>query len=214
MKNFYISFFAILLLFQCKITFAQDQTKPEPESDFYIGGIMSMGFFDPGDVNQDIKNKLDGATINQGVSDIFVNYTGSLTAGYKINRFFGLQAIGDIALAPKFITIQYPSGTETQSYLFWRVSPGITANFTLPVATNGSIFLGLGGAFHIIGFDGYTGTTVGYKLSLGYNLYYEDFSYKPFIAFDYANANTGNYNVQKLNYTDFRCGIEFFYNLK
>lgn len=204
MKNYILVSIIGLFLTIPIFSWAQDQTAPN--SNFYIGGQLSTGFFYPGDVNQYIKNyiKDNNIIIQSGVSDIYSNYNFSFTVGYKINPNFGLQAVSDFGFAMKYISV---TNGDSKSFTFWRFSPGVIANLTIPHKSNTDFNFGAGLFYHIMGFENFSGSNIGWRLHMGYDVYINQLGIKPFIVFDYAKVSTGDAKCQTLNFTDVRFGI-------
>ena len=212
MKKFI--FCTILALICIQFSFSQTEGKT-----FYIkpGIGFGLGVFYPTEINDYIKDDLsDYITTN---ADLYANFFLRGSFGIQFNRYFVLEPVLEFAIAPKIII-----GADG-SYIFGRVSPGILANFHIPVS-NGkhSVFLGGGALFHYMWFEDYSGSTIGPAIQGGISLNFgKSLNPEAYAGVNFARTQ-GKYNGSiyidhpgppelQLAYTDFHLGLRVNFKL-
>lgn len=166
----------ILFFFVAQPVKAQDMKK------FAFGpGIgIGVGFFSPTGVNEYIKNDLGENTIN---GDLYLYEEAKVFLNFKF-KWFDVVPMVEYAIGPKWVI------NGDKSYFFNRLSPGVTADFFIPMGMSGkyAFFLGAGTQYHMMSFEGYKGETIGYRFQLGFDLQFGSFNLQPTLYFNLANA--------------------------
>lgn len=201
----------VILLFQaCNMLRAQDAGSGKMI--VYPSFGVAAGFFYPGDVNKYISSSLAaaGVTKQYGTSDMFVNYEihGGVTFRMKQVDFSGELAF---AFAPKWI---YVENGDNVHFYFNRISPGISANYYIPMKSEKmEFFVGGGFQYHFMKFEDFKGSNPGFCIRMGVSMQFGRFNLQPNVSFLYAKSKdtiTGSgiteYNFD-MNYTSGIIGI-------
>jgi hypothetical protein len=157
-----------------------------------------MGFFDPQGVNQHMRdwmNKQPGYVYTQqGYTEMYLNFFATAGLQWHLLEAFTIEALGEFGLAPKWLVIE---NGDSNLFVFWRVSGGVLAKLNLVVnrsATSiGALTVAAGPLLHYMHFDGYSATTPGVRVQLGYVIGMAS-RVRPegFVAFDWARASGEN----------------------
>ena len=198
---------SVFLLFLISNKLAAQETSPEKLMVYPSFGVAA-GFFSPGDVNDAIEASLAraGVTKQYGTTDIFMNYEihGGVTFRLKKMDFSGELAF---AFAPKWILVE---NGDNMSFYFNRVSPGISANYYIPMKSDKmDFFLGGGVQYHFMKFEEIKGHTPGFSLRAGISMQFGRFNMQPNVSFLYARTDDTSLmdNGFVLNYTSGLIGI-------
>jgi len=172
---------------------------------------VAAGFFSPGDVNDYITESLafSGIVKQYGTTDMFVNYEvhGGVTFRLKKLDFSGELAYG---FSPKWILVE---NGDNVNFFFSRVSPGIAANYYIPMNSEKmEFFLGGGVQYHFMKFESFKASSPGFSLRAGVSMQFGRFNLQPNVSFHYAKSeddSTGEYmqNAFVMNYTSGIIGI-------
>ena len=113
---------------------------------------VAAGFFYPSDVNDYIAASLAiaGVTKQYGTTDMFMNYEihGGVTFRLKSMDFSGELAF---AFSPKCIFVE---NGDNMNFYFNRVSPGVSANYYIPMKSEKTdFFFGGGFQYHFMKFE-------------------------------------------------------------
>lgn len=202
MKKFLL---CVVLVIGClQVSFSQIDNK---KIHIKPGIGFGFGIFYPTGINEYIEKDLSNyLTVNES---LYMNYFLRGSLGIQFSRNFELKPVIETAIAPKIVF-----GAD-KSYLFGRVSPGILANFHIPLGkSRHSVFLGGGVLYHYMWFKDYSGSTIGPAVQGGVSFRIgRFFNPEVYAGFNYAKTE-GNYNGTsghasnlELSYTDFRIGI-------
>jgi hypothetical protein len=205
-----ILFTFIFLLFPESGTLNAQEANPQKMIIYPSFGVAA-GFFSPSDVNDYIEASLalKGIVKQYGTTDMFVNYEvhGGVTFRLKKMDFSGELAYG---FSPKWILVE---NGENQNYFFSRVSPGISANYYIPMNSKKmEFFLGGGVQYHFMKFEDFEASNPGFCLRAGISMQFGRFNMQPNVSFLYAKSednSTGEF-IQSpfvLNYTSGIIGI-------
>jgi hypothetical protein len=199
----------VLLLPVCNLLFAQEAGSGNLK--IYPSFGFAAGFFHPGDVNDYIAASmaLAGVTKQYGTTDFFINYEihGGVTFRLKKVDFSGELAF---AFAPKWIIVE---NGNNMNFYFNRVSPGISANYYIPMKSDKMEFLVGGGVqYHFMKFEDMKASNPGFCLRAGVSMQFGRFNMQPNVSFLYAKAEknyVGDYTQQtfEMNYTSGMIGI-------
>jgi hypothetical protein len=172
---------------------------------------IAAGFFNPGDVNDYIAAEYASAGMSTefGTTDIFASYEIKAGLNFRLKRidFSGELAF---AIAPKWIIVENGSN---MSYYFNRVSPGMSANYYIPMKSKRmEFFLGGGVQYHFMKFKGFNASSPGFSLRTGVSMQFGKFNMQPYVSFLYAKSEdkeTGEFMPYKfeMNYTSGIIGI-------
>jgi len=170
---------------------------------------VAAGFFHPEDVNDYIAASLaiEGVTKQYGTTDMFANYEihGGVTFRLKSMDFSGELAF---AFAPKWIIVE---NGDNINFYFNRVSPGVSANYYIPMKSEKmDFFLGGGVQYHFMKFEDFKSSNPGFCLRAGVSLQFGRFNMQPNISFLYAkskDAIEGSQYDFVMNYTSGLIGI-------
>lgn len=163
MKNIIsITLIAFISFGQSTLFSQEDSTRK-----IFFGISGGMSFFDPSGVNGYIKNYLSAKNelIESGFSDIVLNLSLKLDLSYKVNENIDLSGIIDLAFAPKIIVITNSNNTE--SFSFNRYSPGATFDYYIGGRKDNKLILGAGILYNFMGFQGYTGSGISFRMEAG-----------------------------------------------
>jgi hypothetical protein len=199
----------ILLFYACNFLFAQETSSGNMK--IYPSFGIAAGFFYPGDVNDYIAASLAvaGVTKQYGTTDMFMNYEihGGVTFRLKRMDFSGELAF---AFAPKWILVE---NGDNMNFYFNRVSPGVSANYYIPMKSEKmDFFLGGGVQYHFMKFEDFNASNPGFCLRAGISMQFGRFNMQPNISFLYARSED-NYmgdfgeNTFEMNYTSGLIGI-------
>lgn len=194
----------ILLFCTCNMLVAQETSSGKMRVYPSIG--IAAGFFNPGDVNDYIAASAGAMSTEFGTTDMFVNYEikGGVTFRLKHVDFSGDLAFG---VAPKWIIV---TNGSNMNYYFTRISPGISANYYMPMKSKRmEFFLGGGVQYHFMKFEDIKGHTPGFTLRAGISMQFGKFNMQPNVSFLYARTDDTNLmrNGFILNYTSGLIGI-------
>jgi hypothetical protein len=172
---------------------AQDMRK------FAIGpGIgIGLGFFNPVGVNEYIAADLsEYVTTN---ADLYMYEEVKAFLNIK-TKWFDVVPLVEYAFGPKIVV-----GAD-ESYFFNRLSPGVTADFFIPMGMSGkyALFLGGGAQYHMMTFEEFKGEGIGYRFQLGFDLQFGSFNLQPTIIFNLANIKNvfpSDFDNRDLDYT-------------
>ncbi len=199
----------IVYAFMGPLTAQENTTK----SALYPGLGFGIGIFYPSDVNDYINDDMAGYYQQAGTYNMFLylGLHGSLT--YKI-KWFDMAGIAEYAIAPKFIFISNTS--EIITYNFHRFSPGLLANFHIPMKSERHEFLLGGGAqYHWMKFEDFKGENIGFMFQAGVNFNLSKVILQPHLAVNLAKAegvNTQGHNNCDLNYSGVQIGLNIFFS--
>jgi hypothetical protein len=175
---------------------------------FYPSFGISVGFFNPKDVNNFIKNDLSNNNIiTTTSSDMFAYYEahGGLTLKIK---FVDISGFAEYATSPKWIIV---TNGSSRSYYFNRATLGASTDFFIPIGTSKhSIFMGGAITYNFLKFKGFKASAPGFRIRAGASLYFGKFNLQPYAAFNYAKAN--NLVGLDLNYTGGQIGFIFSFH--
>lgn len=199
----------ILLFYACNILLAQETSSGNMK--IYPSFGFAAGFFYPGDVNDYIAASLAlaGVTKQYGTTDMFMNYEihGGVTFRLKRMDFSGELAY---AFAPKWIIVE---NGNNMNYYFNRISPGVSANYYIPMNSDKmDLFFGGGIQYHFMKFEDFNAGNPGFCLRAGVSMQFGRFNMQPNISFLYAKSED-NYmgafteNTFVMNYTSGLIGI-------
>jgi hypothetical protein len=197
----------ILMFCSCNLLFAQDTGSGKIM--VYPSFGIAAGFFNPADVNDYIAASMAiaGVTKQYGTTDMFMYYEihGGVTFRLKRMDFSGELAF---AIAPKWILVE---NGNNLNYYFNRVSPGISANYYIPLKSEKmDFFLGGGIQYHFMKFEEIKGHTPGFSLRVGISMQLGRFNLQPNVSFLYARTDDAiqtNNGGFVLNYTSGLIGI-------
>ena len=197
----------VIVLFHASgMLFAQEANQGNMK--IYPSFGVAAGFFNPGDVNDYIEASLARAGVEKqyGTTAIFANYEihGGVTFRLKKVDFSGELAF---AFAPKWILVE---NGDNMNFFFNRVSPGISANYYIPMKSEKmDFFLGGGFQYHFMKFEEITGHTPGFCLRAGISMQFGKFNMQPNVTFLYARTDDTSLmeNGFVLNYTSGLIGI-------
>jgi hypothetical protein len=200
----------ILLIFQPSSAVHAQETNPQKMLIFPSFGV-AVGFFYPGDVNDYIAASLaySGITKQYGTTDMFVNYQihGGVTFRLKRMDFSGELAF---AISPKWIFVE---NDYNKTYYFNRVSPGISANYYIPMKSEKmEFFFGGGIQYHFMKFEDFKANSPGFSLRAGISMQFGRFNMQPNVSFLAARGEVSDTYDTKgtsfyLNYTSGIIGI-------
>jgi hypothetical protein len=172
---------------------------------------IAAGFFHPSDVNDYIAASLAvaGVTKQYGTTDMFVNYEihGGVTFRWKRMDFSGEFAL---AYAPKWVLVE---NGDNMNFFFNRISPGISANYYIPMKSDKmDFFLGGGVQYHFMKFEDFKSNSPGFCLRAGVSMQFGKFNMQPNVSFLYAKSEdslTGDFSEGNfvMNYTSGQIGI-------
>jgi hypothetical protein len=173
-----------------------------PSFGFGIGG------FNPAGVNEYINNDLSGFITTNAELYLYEEIHFSLNFKFK---WFDISPIAEYAIGPKVVV-----GAD-RSYFFNRLSPGVLANFFIPMGSSGknALFIGGGAQYHMMSFEDFKGNTPGYRIQLGFDLQFGRVNMQPILAFNLANAKNilpSDFNNRDLNYTGGQIGINISFH--
>ena len=163
---------------------------------------FGFGFFYPKDVNDYIESLYNNAYMTYGTTDIFMNFYASLGIIKEFEGDIALKVSGEIAFAPKIISVT--NGEGSGFYSLNRLSPMVCIDKYFPVADNSALFIGLGAHLNYLQFKSWNAITPGGHLELGYRLSFDDYDVEAFVAGDYINGKADS--NMSLNYTGIRAG--------
>jgi hypothetical protein len=140
---------------------------------------------------------------------MFVNYEihGGVTFRLKQVDFSGELAF---AISPKWILVENGSN---MNFYFNRVSPGISANYYIPMKSEKmELFVGGGVQYHFMRFEDFKGSNPGFCIRMGVSLQFGKFNMQPYASFLYAKSEDnymGDFTQGTLvmNYTSGLIGI-------
>jgi hypothetical protein len=199
----------VILMICCGSDFISAQSPVKIYPSFGI----SVGFFNPKDVNDYIKDDLSQINISEtyGSTSMFMYYElqGGITL--KMKRF-DINGIVQYAIAPKWIVVL---NGDSKDYYFSRTSLGVTADFYIPLGSSEkkSLFFGGGPIYHFMSFESYKASAPGIKLQGGISFQFGKFNLQPYLAFNYAKALNKDYDFD-LNYTGGQIGVIFSFHKK
>ncbi len=116
---------------------------------------------------------------------MFANYEihGGVTFRLKNMDFSGELAF---AISPKWIFVE---NGDNMSYYFNRVSPGISANYYIPMKSEKmEFFLGGGVQYHFMKFEDFKANNPGFCLRAGISMQFGRFNMQPNVSFLYAKS--------------------------
>jgi hypothetical protein len=170
---------------------------------FGPGLSLNIGVFNPEDVNAYIANALSGYTILLGNTDMILYYEVSGFFTFK-TRWVDIIPTFNYAISPKIVV-----GAE--NFYFSRISPGVLANFCIPVGMSGknAFFIGGGIQYHKMKFEESEGSTfeankLGFRAQLGFDLQAGSFNLSPTLAYNIADSQTAGLDM---NYSGFQLGL-------
>jgi hypothetical protein len=163
---------------------------------------IGVGFFNPDGVNEYINYTLsEYITTN---ANLYMYEEVKAFLNFK-TRWFDVVPMVEYAIGPKIVV-----GAD-ETFFFNRLSPGVTADFFIPMGMSGkyALFLGGGAQYHMMSFKGYTGETIGYRFQFGFDLQFGSFNLQPTLYFNLANAKNAlnddnvdhTFNNHDLDYT-------------
>ena len=203
---------AIKLLLTIIIIFNVSSLKSqESPVRFYPTFGVSVGFFNPKNVNDFIKNDLsNNNVVTTTSSDMFAYYEvhGGLT--FKI-KFVDISGFAEYATSPKWIIV---TNGSSRTYFFNRTTLGVSTNFFIPLGTSKqSIFFGGGITYNFLKFKGFKASDPGFRIQAGASLQFGKFNLQPYARFNYAKSSDkltfGSFN---LNYTGGQIGFIFSFH--
>ncbi len=195
--------FALLFLAFCFSTAtlrAQDDSR---KFAFGPGFGIGIGIFNPAGVNEYITNDLSNyITIN---TDLYMYESINFFLNFKF-KWFDVTPLVEYAIGPKIVI------GGKGNYFFNRLSPGALANFFIPIGNSGknALFIGGGAQLHMMTFEGYEASTIGYRAQFGFDMQFGSTNLQPYLAFNLAKATdviTINYSNRDLDYTGGQLGI-------
>jgi hypothetical protein len=174
------------------------------------GFSINVGYFTPEGPNAYIADALSGTTIIFGNTDIFSYFEGSLFLDFK-TRWIDIAPIVGYAFAGKIELM------SDESFIFTRFSPGVVANFHIPVGLSGknAFFIGGGIQYHTIKFVNYEGKDLGFRLQMGYDMQFGSFNMQPILALvlaDVPNSMLVNSTRYDMNYDGVQIGINMSFH--
>jgi hypothetical protein len=168
--------------------FVAQPVKAQDMKKFAFGpGIgIGVGFFNPDGVNEYISNDLSQYEIVFGNTNLYLYEEVKAFLNIK-TKWFDVVPLVEYTFGPKIVV-----GAD-ETYLFNRLSPGVTADFFIPMGMSGkhAFFLGGGAQYHMMTFEGYTANTIGYRAQIGFDLQFGSFNLQPTLYFNLANAKNG-----------------------
>jgi len=172
---------------------------------------LGVGFFSPRDVNNYIKESIDavGYSSQMGTSSMFMYFDlqGAVTFRIKQADF---SAILDYAIAPKWVVV---TNGDDMSFYFSRISPGLTANYYIPLKSGRhAFFVGGGIQYHYMKFESIHASSPGFRLQAGVSLQFGKFNLQPNAAFIYGQSKTASVSAFSnsdfvMNYTGMQIGV-------
>jgi hypothetical protein len=169
---------------------------------------LSLGFFYPSDVNDYMKTSMPSTyTVELGTQDMFMYFEilGGVTLRLKK---VDITPSLEYAIAPKFISV---TNGDDYSFNFSRISPGVSANYYIPVGSGKhALFLGGGVQYHILHFEDFSASNPGFKLQAGISFQFGKMNVQPYGAFKYAKATDSSEEEWpdfNLNYTGGQIGV-------
>lgn len=169
---------------------------------------LSVGFFYPSDVNDYIESSLGSSyTTEYGSEDIFMYLELQGGIAFRMNRI-DISGFLEYAFAPKWIVV---TQGDNITFNFSRLSPGVNANYYIPIGTGKhSMFVGGGVQYNIMDFEEFHASSPGFKIQGGISLQFGKFNIQPYAAFKYAKATDSSDRVWgdfDLNYTGGQIGL-------
>ena len=173
---------------------------------------IGIGFFYPGDVNDYIEASLPaGYVMEYGFNDLIMNITLQGGVTFRMKQF-DISGLFEYALAPKYIMV---TNGDDYPFFFHRFSPGIAANYYVPVGTGRHAFMVGGGInYSFMKFEQFTGSSPGFRIQAGFSLQFGHFNLQPYGAFSYAKAtdNETDWGDFTLNYTGGQIGVNLSFH--
>jgi hypothetical protein len=206
-KNYKISLKGLktMVLFICILSVSAFSLRGQDLKKFAFGPGLSIniGVFNPEDVNAYIDNALSGYTILLGNTDMIIYYEVSGFFTFK-TRWVDVTPTFNYAISPKIVV-----GAE--NFYFTRLSPGVLANFCIPVGMSGknAFFIGGGIQYHMMKFEESEGNTfeankMGFRAQIGFDLQTKGFNLSPTLAYNIADSQTAGLDM---NYSGVQLGI-------
>lgn len=199
----------ILFLIVLSVYFSASAVNAQDFKKFAVGpgfGI-GIGVFNPEGVNAYIRNDLSGyITMN---ADLYMYESVNLFLNIK-TRWVDITPLIEYAIGPKVVI------GGNGSYFFNRLSPGVLANFFIPVGMSGknAVFIGGGAQMHMMTFEGYEGNDLGFRFQLGYDLQFGNFNLQPHLAFNVAKTigESPTAGLLDMNYTGGQIGVNMSFH--
>ena len=169
---------------------------------------IGIGVFNPKGVNEYISNDLSNyITVNE---DLYMYESVSFVLNFKF-KWFDIVPLVEYAIGPKVIL-----GAD-ESYFFNRFSPGTLADVFIPVGRSGknALFIGGGAQYHIMTFEGFEASTLGYRAQIGFDLQFGSTNLQPYLAFNIAKASDvifSNTSERDLDYTGGQIGLHITFH--
>jgi hypothetical protein len=193
----------VILSFTARLN-AQDYKKFAFGPGFGIG----IGGFNPVGVNEYIDRDLTNyITIN---TDLYMYETANFFLNFKF-KWFDVTPLVEYAIGPKIVV------GGNGNYFFNRLSPGVLADFFIPMGRSGknAFFIGGGAQLHMMSFEGYEGQTIGYRAQMGFDIQFGKSNVQPYLAFNLAKATDvifSNTSNRDLDYTGGQIGVNFSFH--
>jgi hypothetical protein len=169
---------------------------------------LSVGVFNPGDVNDYISSDLSNVSVSSGFKDIVAYYEvqGGLTLRIK---WLDVSGFFQYATAPKWIII---TNGENRTYFFNRTTFGVTSNIYFPLKTGrNAFFLGGGVNYNIMKFEEFSASAPGFRIQAGVSMQFGKFNLQPYLAYNHSKATDTPANFE-LDYTGGQIGIYFSFH--
>lgn len=192
---------SIVVVILLVITTASLNAQETNKSALYPGFGIGFGFFYPGDINDYLaETYVSYETINM---DMYMYYPLQAFLTYKIKRF-DVTGIVEYATGPKYEV------TYSDWYFFNRFSPGVVGNIFFPVGSGKHAFYaGLGAQYHIMTFEEFSASNIGFRLQGGFSLQFGKINLQPHFALNIVSADDDSSvnNKFNLNYTGGQIGV-------
>jgi len=174
---------------------------------------VSIGFFYPSDVNDYIESTLGSFYSTEfGSEDMFMYLELYGGVAFRLKRM-DVTGFLEYALAPKWVVV---TNGDDISFTFSRISPGVNANYYIPIGSGKhALFVGGGIQYHIMDFEEFYASAPGFRLQAGISLQFGKFNIQPYGAFKYARATDSDNDLGgdfDLNYTGGQIGFFFSFH--
>jgi len=163
---------------------------------FTLGFGFGFGLFlSPTDVNRYmadwVTSRGDFVTLQEQAEKLLLFYLPVLSVDLLPVRFVRLQAASELGWGPKIAAVNNASA-DTRLFQFIRMSEVLTANLELPIDTQGTmeLFVGGGPSLSYLKFEEHHAATAGARVQLGFVLLQKTLRVDGLVAFDYIKAHS------------------------
>ena len=203
--------YIFLLVFSTSVlfTFSQNKAIYTNSKNSFFGIGVSLGIFNPNDVNDYLRNYWDneiaGYNVDKyGYPEMYFNFVLQICGGTFVSQQMELKGIFEFGIGPKIIIIH-----DTKFFGFFRYSPGVICNYHIPSSKSNNFLIGGGILYHNMKFKEWKASAFGPRLKAGYNIYFKKKIIELFLAFDIVNGKTNSIGIENLNYSGLLLGCNF-----